>query len=55
MCFHEFINFVFFMIFFFYFLYSGNIGKNVSYLKLDKACLMVIKSLELERDYQGLF
>ena len=54
MCFHEFINFVFFMVFF-YFLYSGNIGKNVSYLKLDKACLMVIKSLELERDYQGLF
>ena len=30
------------------------IGKHVVYLSLNKACLMVIKCLSLERDYQVL-
>lgn len=33
---------------------SGKIGKNVAYISLTKACVMVIKSLCLERDYNVL-
>ena len=33
---------------------TGNIGKNVSYLSLGKACIMVIKSLVKEQDFQVL-
>ena len=33
---------------------SGNIGKNVSYLSLAKACIMVVRSLKHELDYQVL-
>ena len=33
---------------------SGLIGKNVAYISLSKACLMVIKCLSLERDYNVL-
>ena len=33
---------------------SSMIGKNVAYISLSKACLMVIKCLSLERDFNVL-